>query len=354
MKSILHIVGNRPQFIKLSVLYKELSKLNFVTQEIIHTGQHSSLEMSGIFFSGLNIPLPTIYLETKNTQPEIFLAETSIALQHLFASRKNLIIIVYGDTNTTVSAAIAARRTDTTLIHFEAGIRTGDNSMPEEINRIITDRLANVNYCCTSNNYKTMVSEGYGNVIESRVELTGDLMFDAFLKIPGASKNITNQKNYIACTIHRAKNILIEENLSEIINTLNQLHKDIAVIMPIHPHTKKHIHAYGLKPSFLMIDPIGYPEMKTMLQNADYVITDSGGAAREAFFCQKKSIVVMDKPFWPEIIEASCSIKSKAERSALMQAFNQLPLLNPDFRNPIFGNGDTADFIKKDIVSNLL
>jgi len=353
-KSILHIVGNRPQFIKLSVLYKELSTLNSVNQEIIHTEQHSSLEMSGIFFKSLAIPEPAIHLEKKNIQTELFIAETSIALQQIFSARKNLIVIVYGDTNTTLSTAMAARRSNATLIHFEAGIRTGDNSMPEEINRIITDRLANVNYCCTEHNYKTMISEGYGNAIDSKVEQTGDLMYDAFLKINGVSKNITNEKNYIACTIHRANNILIKENLSEIINALNKLHKDIPVIMPLHPHTKKRIQEYGLKPTFFMVDPIGYPEMKTLLKNADYVITDSGGAAREAFFSQKKSVVVMEKPFWPEIIGASCAIKSKAETFSLIEAFNQLPSLNPDFQNPLFGNGDSAKMIKEDIELNML
>mgnify|MGYP003042749269 CR=1 FL=1 len=223
--------------------------------------------------------------------------------------------------------------------------------MPEEINRILTDRMADVNYCCTSLNYQTLLAEGYGTAINSRTVLSGDLMYDAFLKIAPAEKNIITQKNYIACTIHRANNILFKENLAAIVEGLNTIHKDIPVIIPVHPHTKKRMEEYGLKPAFTTINPMGYPEMKTFLSTSSYVITDSGGAAREAFFCQKKSIVVMDKPFWPEIIATSCSLNCSADASQLQNLFNQLPTLAANFQSPIFGNGNAAQLIAQDILS---
>jgi UDP-GlcNAc3NAcA epimerase len=352
LKTILHIVGNRPQFIKLAVLYKELAADNSVLQKIIHTGQHSSVEMSDIFFKELQIPEPDINLQINNGRADSFIAEASILLQDHFVSTGNAIAFVYGDTNTTLAAAIAARRTNTSLFHFEAGVRTGDNSMPEEINRILTDRMADVNYCCTSLNYQTLMAEGYGTSINSRVVLSGDLMYDAFLKIVPAEKNISTEKNYVACTIHRVSNILSKENLSAIVEGLNNIHKDIPVIIPIHPHTKKRMEEYGIRPDFITIDPIGYPQMKTFLANSSYVITDSGGAAREAFFCQKKSLVVMDKPFWPEIINASCSVNCSPDVSQLQGAFNQLPSLEANFQSPIFGSGNAARVIVKDILSH--
>jgi UDP-GlcNAc3NAcA epimerase len=246
---------------------------------------------------------------------------------------------------------MAARRSNTPLFHFEAGVRTGDNAMPEEINRVLTDRMADVNYCCTSQNYQTMQAEGYGTAINSRVVLSGDLMYDAFLKIPPSEKNIIAEKNYIACTIHRANNILSTENLSAIIDALNNIHKEIAVVMPVHPHTKKRIEEYGLQPSFNILNPVGYPEMKTFLNHSSYIITDSGGAAREAFFCEKKSVVVMTNPFWPEIIDASCSISSAPDAKQLQKAFNLLPSLEANFQSPIFGNGNAAKLIARDILS---
>ena len=143
----------------------------------------------------------------------------------------------------------------------------------------------------------------------------------------------------------------MKENLSAIIHALNTIHQDIPVIMPVHPHTKKRMEEYGLTPVFTTINPIGYPEMKTFLSDSSYVITDSGGAAREAFFCQKKSMVVMDKPFWPEIIAASCSLNCSADASQLQKVFNQLPLLAANFQSPIFGKGNAAKLIAQDILS---
>lgn len=351
MKDILHIVGNRPQFIKLAVLYQELKNSGKVSQKIIHTGQHSSPEMSGIFFSQLGIPEPDIILRPVNTgHPDAFIAEVTIALQEYFSLQKGSNAFVYGDTNTTVAAAIAARRTATPLFHFEAGIRTGDNSMPEEINRILTDRLADTNYCCTHQNYQAMLAEGYGASIDNRVLETGDLMYDAFLKVPFADKKNMAEKNYVACTIHRAANILSKEKLSAIVEALNTIHNEIPVVMPLHPHTQKRMGEYALQPAFTILPPLGYPEMKTLLSGANFIITDSGGAAREAFFCGKRSVVVMDKPFWPEIIDASCSISCPAETNQILKTFDQLPALVPNFQSPIFGTGNAAQIIAKDIL----
>jgi UDP-GlcNAc3NAcA epimerase len=352
LKDILHIVGNRPQFIKLAVLYQELKNSGAVPQKIIHTGQHSSQEMSGIFFSQLSIPEPDVTLQPFNTaHPDAFIAEVTIALQEYFSLQKESIAFVYGDTNTTLAAAIAARRAGIPLFHFEAGVRTGENTMPEEINRVLTDRLADTNYCCTSQNYQTMLAEGYGTIISSRVVQTGDLMYDAFLKMPFAEKKNIAEKNYVACTIHRAANILSRGKLSAIVEALNTIHQEIPVVLPLHPHTQKKIAEYALQPAFTILPSLGYPEMKTLLSGASYVITDSGGAAREAFFCGKKSVVVMDKPFWPEIIDASCSKSCIAEASQILKTFNQLSSLVPNFQSPIFGGGNASQLIAKDILS---
>lgn len=354
MTTIIHIVGNRPQFIKLAILHKEFAASESVVQKIVHTGQHSSQQMSGIFFSELEIPVPDRSIEiSAGTTNEVFIANTTHHLLEYFLNFPGAIIFAYGDTNTTLAAAMAARRSGNPFYHFEAGIRTGDNRMPEEVNRIIADRFADVNYCCTQLNYDKMIAEGYGSAIPGRVVLTGDLMYDAFLHIKAAEENIIEATNYVACTIHRAGNILSREHLAGIIDGLNDIHEKIPVFMPVHPHTQKRIEEYGLQPHFLTLPPIGYPEMKTFLQRATFVITDSGGTAREAFFCQKRSVVVMEKPFWPEIIYENCSIQSSPSRSALTEAFSQLPSLDPNFHAPIFGMGDAARLIKEDILHHL-
>lgn len=352
MKTIIHIVGNRPQFIKLAILHKEISGSSKLSQKIIHTGQHSSQEMSDVFFSELQIPKvdAKFQLEYHDNADE-FIAQVSTLIQQYFVSNANSIVFTYGDTNTTLAAAIAARRSGLPLFHFEAGIRTGDDRMPEELNRVITDRIASTNYCCTAKNYSTMLSEGFGSAIHSRIQLTGDLMYDAFLKTSFAAKNPVTEKNYVLTTIHRASNILNKSNLTTIIKQLNKIHKEIPVVMPLHPHTRKRMIEYGLQAEFIFLDPVGYPAMRTMLSDCTFVITDSGGLSREAFFCKKKSVIIMEKPFWPEIIEAGCSISSPTETKQLQEAFFKLSYLDSDFDTPLFGKGNAAKLIREDLAN---
>jgi len=351
LKTIVHIVGNRPQFIKLALLHREIAESGIFSQKIIHTGQHYSPDMSGIFFSELNIPQMDIQLECRSAKhADVFVGQISVLLQEYFALEPNSIAFVYGDTNTTLAAAIAASRSGIPVFHFESGIRTGEQSMPEEINRILTDRLAHTNYCCTSKNYSTMLAEGYGSAINSRVLLSGDLMLDAFLKIIPDGDKIVREKEYVLATIHRQANILSPSHLTAITEALNEIHKEMPVVMPVHPHTKKRMEEYGLAPSFLTLEPLGYSAMKKALLDCSFVITDSGGVSREAFFSRKKSVIVMENPFWPEIIEAGCSINVPADASSVKSAFLRLPSLNSNFSANLFGDGNAAKFIKEDLL----
>ena len=347
MKTIIHIVGNRPQFIKLAVLYNELAKDKNIVQKIIHTGQHFSANMSDIFFSELLIPSPDVNFNIQNNSPHIFIGQAADALYNYFLTQKNSVVFTYGDTNTTLAAAMATKRCSLALIHFEAGVRTNDNSMPEELNRIITDRLADVNYCCTVNNFTNMQLEGYGRNIKNELMLTGDLMLDAFLKIAPSASKIVDHPKYIVCTIHREANILNKSNLTNIINAFNKIHTITPVVMPLHPHTKKRLEEYGLTANFNILQPLGYADMKALLNGAEYIITDSGGTSREAYFLQKKSLIMMDHPFWPEIIDVKCSLQTVAESDAIIQNFNLLPNLKPDFTTNIFGIGNAAENIRK-------
>ena len=347
MKKILHIVGNRPQFIKLAVLYNELAKDENFTQKIIHTGQHYSANMSEIFFRELNIPSPDINFNIQNPSPPIFIGQAAEALSNYFLNEKDAVVFTYGDTNTTLAAALAAKRCGLTLIHFEAGVRTGDMTMPEETNRILTDRLSDVNYCCTRGNLDTMKSEGYNFIIKNELLLTGDLMLDAFLRIEPSFNKITKHKKYVVCTIHREANLVKKQNLINIIHALNKIHETIPVVMPVHPHTKKRLAEYDLIPGFDVLEPLGYADMKSLLSGAEYIITDSGGTSREAYFLKKKSLVVMNSPFWPEIIEAGCSIQTTAETDSIFDNFHKLSTLLPNFETNLFGNGSAAENIRK-------
>jgi UDP-GlcNAc3NAcA epimerase len=350
LKNILHVVGNRPQFIKLAVLYKEIAASKTFDQKIIHTGQHSTSEMSGIFFSEFQIPAVDLQLNVRNDgYPDSFIAQVSVQLQDYFSSQKDCLVFVYGDTNTTLAATMAATRTNVQCFHFEAGIRTGDKSMPEEINRVLTDRMAFTNYCCTTENYQTMMAEGYGSAINNRVVLSGDLMYDAFLQHTGTVRQ-PEGTGFVLATIHRALNILLPSNLKQIIDALNKIHKQVPVIMPAHPHTQKRIREFGLTAEFNFQEPVGYSDMQKLLASCSYVITDSGGLAREAFFSKKRSLVIMEKPFWPEIVAANGSINTSPNELSILDAFGKLSLLQPDFLKPIFGNGRAAKIIHQDLM----
>lgn len=346
MNTIVHIVGNRPQLIKLAVLYKELAGAGLFEQKIVHSGQHFSYEMSGLFFNELGIPPADINLGISDLPPNLFIARAAEELQNYFDRTGHCTAFVYGDTNTTVAAAMAAKRAGIRLVHFEAGVRTGDMNMPEEINRLQTDLLADINLCCTTKNYLTMQSEGYGSGIASAIHLTGDLMLDAFNKLSGGKKIIQGEDNYVACTIHRAASISDNNSLHEITAALNLIHEQIPVIVPLHPHTKKMMAAFGCKPAFKILDPLGYHDMKLFLSGATSVITDSGGTCREAYFLSKKSLIVMEKPFWPEIIEAGCAVSVAPKKELIVNNFFDLPRLRPDFKGQIFGDGHAAVKIK--------
>lgn len=348
MKKILHIVGNRPQFVKLAVLYKELSTSGSFTQAIIHTGQHFSYEMNELFFTELEIPEPVINFNLQPASANTFIGIAADALQDYFSREKDAIVFVYGDTNTTLAAALAAKRVNMPLVHFEAGVRTGDNSMPEEINRLLTDRLADINYCCTQKNQDQMIAEGYGSSIPSTSLLTGDLMLDAFRQIEPSKTDRVLPAEFIVSTIHRAANLQHKQTLTRIISGLNELHKTTAVIMPVHPHTQKKIREYGLQTSFITLPPVGYPQMKKLLADCTHVITDSGGTSREAYFMKKRSLIIMEKPFWPEIVDAGCALQTNADD--IVKNASLMNSLHPDFSTALFGDGHAAKNIHRHLI----
>ena len=326
-------------------MYNELAQDKNIQQIIVHSGQHFSDDMSGLFFRDLNIPSPDVNFNIEGLSRNKFIGEAADKFEAYFDQFKDAAVFVYGDTNTTLAAAMAAKKKGLRLLHFEGGVRTYDNQMPEELNRILTDRLSDVNYCCTQKNYKTMQQEGYGTAIANDLQLSGDLMLDAFLKIKPSQKKLTSHSQYIVSTIHREANLSNSSNLQNIIGALNEIHLSIPVLMPVHPHTKKRIEEYGIECSFQMLSPLGYPEMKNLLAGAASVITDSGGMGREAYFLKEKSVVIMDDVFWPEITDAQCSLQCNAEKEMILQKFDQLSSLNADFNTALFGTGIAAENI---------
>ncbi len=347
---LLYIVGNRPQFIKLAVLHAEAKKRPYITEFVIHTGQHYSDEMSAVFFSELGIGLPVTNLDIHSYSHATMIGKMMKELEPAIQSASPDCVMVFGDTNTTLAGALTAKKMGIPVAHVEAGIRTHEEDMPEESNRYLTDRVSAFNYCCTENNLRTLEKEGYDGVhIASTPLFSGDVMLDAFQlykplsesKALPADIHIINN-NYILFTLHRRQNIENIALLKGIVEAMNSIHQEIPVVCPLHPNTAGVMKLHGIVPAFHVIAPLGYLHMQAMLSKCSYVVTDSGGLQREAFFARKPSVILMEKPFWPEVIEHGCSVSCSGQQEAILAAFRQLRTMKKDFNTGVFGNGKAA------------
>ena len=355
---ILTIIGARPQFIKSAAVSKEIRKIKNVNEIILHTGQHYDKNMSDIFFTQLNHPLPKYHLKIGGKTNNIMIGEMIIEIDRVIKKEKPSLIILYGDTNTTLAGAISSKKNNIPIAHIEAGVRNYDESMPEEVNRYITDRVSDLNFCVTNKGKKNLLNEGYCKyVLSSKIILSGDVMYDIFLdtrkkltrkKIKVFANNIIDN-DFILCTIHRASNVDNPKILKEIIDSLNIIHKEIRVLFLVHPRTKKIINKYNILTEVTLKNPIGYEEILFALSKCKYVITDSGGLVREAYFSEKKSLLILEKSIWPEINEENCSLNIQPKKSHILNAFSKLKKLNANFKNRIFGKGNASSIIAKEI-----
>lgn len=360
--NVLYIVGNRPQFVKLAVLHQEMAKHSFINESIIHTGQHFSAEMSDVFFDELAIGIPTINLNIHSISAIAMIGRTMEALEIEIRIQQPDIIVVFGDTNATLAGALVAKKMAIPLFHIEAGIRTLEEDMPEESNRYISDRLADVNFCCTYLGVENLRKEGFsGDTIYSKIVNSGDLMLDAydryFDQFINRSESFNHlpivQSNYLICTIHRKQNTDCSETLNNIIQALNEINKEIPVICPLHPNTKNQIALNNINCEFTILPPASYLDMQYLIHNSDYVITDSGGIQREAFFAEKPTLIVMETPFWPEVIEFGCVLNCIGEKQQILNSFSALKKKERLFDKSIFGNGHAAEIIANKIVDHL-
>jgi len=305
---ILTVVGARPQFIKLAPLSKILRE-NGVNEIIVHTGQHYDENMNDLFFKELEIPEPDYNLGIGSGNHGEQTGRMLIEIEKIILKEKPDLVIVYGDTNSTLAGALAASKLHIKLAHVEAGLRSFNKRMPEEINRVLTDHVSDILFCPTQTAVENLKNEG----ITNGVYLVGDLMFDALLhfsKISDMKSNILEKlnikpKEYYLATIHRAENTDNYERLKNILTAFSKL--DEIVVFPIHPRTRKMISYYGLD-GFLendnvkVIDPVGYLDMLNLEKNAKAILTDSGGVQKEAFWLKVPCITLRDETEWVETV----------------------------------------------------
>ncbi|HKZ21972.1 MAG TPA: UDP-N-acetylglucosamine 2-epimerase (non-hydrolyzing) [candidate division Zixibacteria bacterium] len=323
------VVGARPQFIKLSALSFRLRKYH--NEIIIHTGQHYDEELSALFFKELKIPKPDYDLEVGSGSQAEQTGKMLIKLEQVLEFEKPNLVLVYGDTNSTLAGALAASKLQIPLAHIEAGMRSY-TAMPEEINRKVTDHLSQILFCPTPQSVKNLKKEG----ITKEVYLVGDLMFEALLSnLQVAQKKSTilkklnlDSKNFYLATIHRAENTDYRENLVKITKILESLDKK--TIFPVHPRTRKYLEEYQLwnrlkkTRNLLLLDPISYLDMLVLEQNASLILTDSGGVQREAYFLKTPCLILRERTEWTEITQANGFMTSSLDIKKVQKNLKRL------------------------------
>jgi len=354
MKKIITIVGARPQFIKAATLSRQFKILG-VEELIIHTGQHFDTNMSDVFFDEMEIPKPAYQLEIHNLTHGAMTGRMLEGIEEILLKEKPDGVLVYGDTNSTLAGALAASKLHIPVIHIEAGLRSFNMTMPEEINRILTDRISNVLFCPTATAVNNLKREGFDN-LPVQIIKNGDVMQDAAMyytaKAEQKSKILKRigLSKFILATIHRQENTDATENLKNIIYGLNEINCEIPVVVPIHPRTRNILAQLNIIPEFKLIDPVGYFDMIMLLKSCQLVITDSGGVQKEAFFFGKHCITLREQTEWIELVENGFNILVGSDSKKLKDAFEFFKTKKSDFSINLYGNGKAAEIAALEIV----
>jgi UDP-GlcNAc3NAcA epimerase len=339
---IITIIGARPQFVKAAVVSKSLANSNELEEVIIHTGQHFDEAMSQVFFDEMQIPKPKYNLGIHSVSHGAMTGRMLEAIEKILIIEKPDWVLVYGDTNSTLAGALAAKKMQIKVAHVEAGLRSFNMTMPEEINRILTDRISDVLFCPTISAVENLKKENLKKVIN-----IGDVMCDASLWYQNKEKqvDIALKNKFLLVTLHRAENTDNEQKLRAIIDTLNKLHITNQVVMPIHPRTKQKIIDLELKVDFEMIKPVSYLEMIYLLKRCLMVLTDSGGLQKEAYFFNKPCVTLREETEWVELVDLGVNELVGSDSAKILKMVNKFSNLTIKNNLSIYGDGRASDKI---------
>ena len=345
---IVSIIGARPQFIKCSPISKELRKDH--EEILIHTGQHYNYEMSKLFFDELGIPKPDYNLGVGSGPHGEQTGKMLIEIDKVLLKEKPDLVLVYGDTNSTLAGALVAVKLQITVGHIEAGLRSFDKSMPEEINRVLTDHCSDFLFTSTETGMKNLREEG----LEKNAYLTGDVMYDALLhniKIAEKTKILekigVKSKDYYLATIHRPSNTDSVKNLSTILESFSEIGKKI--IFPVHPRAMKFIKNNNLdkiiSKNIKMVKPVGYLDFIWLEKNTKKILTDSGGIQKEAYMLKIPCITLRENTEWIETVEDGWNVLVGNDKQKILDAVNNFE--PAEKQNNHYGNGNASKKIKK-------
>lgn len=360
---VLTVIGARPQFIKAGSVSREISNRanagENIREILVHTGQHYDENMSDIFFSEMMLPKPDYFLGIGGKTHGAMTGQMIEKIEEILLHEKPDWVMVYGDTNSTLAGALAASKLHIKIAHIEAGLRSFNMRMPEEVNRILTDRVSKLLFCPT----KTAVDNLHSESISSwggnpEIVLSGDVMLDGAIFYSKYSKkpaDINIKDDFILCTIHRAENTDDALRLNEIISALNEIAKNKQVILPLHPRTRKILEGGNYDITNLTItDPLGYLNMVWLLDHCSLVMTDSGGLQKEAFFFNKFCITLRDETEWVELVEMGVNVLVGANKGKIISALHHTHnLTDKSFTSTPYGSGSASKIIIDSLLENM-
>jgi len=323
---IIHVVGARPNFMKVAPVLHALERKN-VRQTLVHTGQHYDANMSDIFFQQLGIPAPDVNLAVGSGTHAQQTAEIMMRFEPVVLDRKPDIVLVYGDVNSTVAATLVCAKLGIRVGHVEAGLRSFDRSMPEEVNRLVTDALADILFTPSEDGDRNLAKEG---VSKQKIHLVGNVMIDSLVRLlPEAQRHGRNgfPERYALVTLHRPSNVDNGEKLSGILQSLLDVSKDLTVLFPAHPRTRQRLEAFSLKTEQLrLLDPVPYVQFLGLQRNATVVITDSGGIQEETTYLRVPCLTLRENTERPVTVSLGTNIlvgqdaaKLRSELSNILQ-----------------------------------
>ncbi|APT76109.1 UDP-N-acetylglucosamine 2-epimerase [Marinitoga sp. 1137] len=348
---IISLIGARPQFIKEAVLHKELKKRG-IDEILVHSGQHYDKNMSDIFFQTLNIKDPDYYLNVGSGNHGEMTGKIMIEFEKIVLKEKPDIILVYGDTNTTLAGALVASKLKIPVAHVEAGIRQEPKDMPEEINRVLTDRISNYLFCPSELAVENLKKEN----ITSGVYFVGDIMYDLYkimekdFKYEIFKELKLKENDYILMTMHRDFNVDKKEKLEKILMQIEKISNEKTIVFPIHPRTRKRVKEFNFEKylkNVILLEPIDYLNLMGLVKKSWKVITDSGGLQKEAYFAKKQAIVVMPDTGWRELIKLKWNILAD-ENNLYEKTFE---VINTAYPENVYGDGYCGEKIVE-IINN--
>ena len=350
---ILTILGARPQFIKAGTVSREIAKYDQLEEIIVHTGQHFDKNMSDVFFEEMKIPKPHYNLNINGLSHGAMTGQMLESIENVLLREKPDWVLVYGDTNSTLAGALAACKLHINVAHIEAGLRSFNMKMPEEVNRILTDRVSNILFCPTDTAVNNLKNEGYDN-FESKIVRSGDVMQDGamFYKDLALKPTCEIKKDFILCTVHRAENTDDEKRLRSIFEALDEIAKETQIILPLHPRTKKNVESLKLNiRNLTLIEPVGYLEMVWLIAHCSFVMTDSGGLQKEAYFFEKQCITLREETEWIELIECGANTLVGADKEKILEASINKSIFNREnLRLDLYGAGKASENIIKELL----